>query len=51
MHKLYFTAAGLLVPVLSMAQQSEQKDSPFVTALVTWLPFLFLIGLWLFFTR
>jgi len=23
MHKLYFTAAGLLVPVLSMAQQSE----------------------------
>jgi len=27
------------------------NDSPFVTALVSWAPFLVLIGLWLFFMR
>jgi cell division protease FtsH len=28
-----------------------QRDAPFVTALITWAPFLFLIGLWIFFMR
>jgi cell division protease FtsH len=28
-----------------------QRDGAFVTALITWLPFLFLIGLWIFFMR
>jgi len=28
-----------------------QHDAPFVTALITWAPFLFLIGLWIFFMR
>jgi cell division protease FtsH len=29
----------------------EQRDSSFLTALVTWAPVLFLIGLWIFFMR
>jgi cell division protease FtsH len=29
----------------------EQRDSTFFTALVTWAPVLFLIGLWIFFMR
>jgi len=29
----------------------EQRDSSFFTALVTWAPVLFLIGLWIFFMR
>ena len=28
-----------------------ERDAPFVTALITWAPFLFLIGLWIFFMR
>jgi cell division protease FtsH len=28
-----------------------QRDAPFITALITWAPFLFLIGLWVFFMR
>jgi cell division protease FtsH len=28
-----------------------ERDTPFVTALITWAPFLFLIGLWIFFMR
>jgi cell division protease FtsH len=28
-----------------------QRDGAFVTALITWAPFLFLIGLWIFFMR
>ncbi|HVG23569.1 MAG TPA: ATP-dependent zinc metalloprotease FtsH [Thermoanaerobaculia bacterium] len=28
-----------------------QHDAPFITALITWAPFLFLIGLWIFFMR
>jgi len=28
-----------------------EHDTPFVTALITWAPFLFLIGLWIFFMR
>jgi cell division protease FtsH len=27
------------------------RDAPFITALITWAPFLFLIGLWIFFMR
>ncbi|HEY0157346.1 MAG TPA: ATP-dependent zinc metalloprotease FtsH [Thermoanaerobaculia bacterium] len=28
-----------------------ERDAPFITALITWAPFLFLIGLWIFFMR
>jgi cell division protease FtsH len=28
-----------------------QRDAPFITALITWAPVLFLIGLWIFFMR
>jgi cell division protease FtsH len=28
-----------------------QREAPFITALITWAPFLFLIGLWIFFMR
>jgi len=28
-----------------------QNDTPFIAALITWAPFLFLIGLWIFFMR
>jgi cell division protease FtsH len=28
-----------------------QRDAPFIAALITWAPFLFLIGLWIFFMR
>ncbi|MEA2490605.1 MAG: hypothetical protein QOH21_2397 [Acidobacteriota bacterium] len=42
---------GLLVPVIAFAQQVEEPPSRLVTALMTWLPFLFLIGLWWFFMR
>ncbi len=28
-----------------------RRDAPFITALITWAPFLFLIGLWIFFMR
>jgi len=27
------------------------RDAPFITALITWAPFIFLIGLWIFFMR
>jgi ATP-dependent Zn protease len=42
---------GLLVPIMVFAQQTEEPPSRLVTALTTWLPFLFLIGLWWFFMR
>ena len=29
----------------------EVKEAPFITALITWAPVLFLIGLWIFFMR
>jgi cell division protease FtsH len=32
-------------------EYEPQHDAPFVTALITWAPFLFLIGLWIFFMR
>jgi ATP-dependent Zn protease len=40
-----------LVPAVALAQQVEPQSSPVYTALATWLPFLFLIGLWWFFMR
>ncbi|MEO8217222.1 MAG: ATP-dependent zinc metalloprotease FtsH [Acidobacteriota bacterium] len=44
-----------LVPALQAAhvgfKVEEQRDNSFFTALVTWAPVLFLIGLWLFFMR
>ena len=32
-------------------EYEPQRDAPFITALITWAPFLFLIGLWIFFMR
>ncbi|HEY5611544.1 MAG TPA: ATP-dependent zinc metalloprotease FtsH, partial [Thermoanaerobaculia bacterium] len=44
-----------LVPLLDQhnvkIEAEEPRDNSFVTALVTWAPFLFLIGLWIFFMR
>jgi cell division protease FtsH len=34
-----------------MVEFEPQRDGAFVTALITWAPFLFLIGLWIFFMR
>jgi cell division protease FtsH len=34
-----------------MLEFEPQRDAPFITALITWAPFLFLIGLWIFFMR
>jgi cell division protease FtsH len=34
-----------------VVEYEPQRDAPFMTALITWLPFLFLIGLWIFFMR
>ena len=34
-----------------VVEYEPQRDAPFVTALITWAPFLFLIGLWIFFMR
>jgi cell division protease FtsH len=36
---------------LVTVQYEPQRDAPFITALITWAPFLFLIGLWIFFMR
>ena len=32
-------------------EAEEQRDNSFITALVTWAPVIFLIGLWIFFMR
>ena len=32
-------------------EYEPQHDAPFVTALISWAPILFLIGLWIFFMR
>jgi len=37
------------VPLL--AQATHEQDSPWLTALIGWLPVVALIGLWLFFMR
>jgi hypothetical protein len=45
---------ALLHPIVLFAQAAEppkQSQSPFWTALITWLPFLVLIALWLLFMR
>ncbi|HET7433773.1 MAG TPA: ATP-dependent zinc metalloprotease FtsH [Thermoanaerobaculia bacterium] len=34
-----------------LTEFEPQRDAPFITALITWAPFLFLIGLWIFFMR
>jgi len=34
-----------------IVEYEPQRDTPFITALITWAPFLFLIGLWIFFMR
>lgn len=51
MKKSVVVIIGLATPAVALAQQVEQRDSPVITALITWLPFLFLIGLWWFFMR
>ncbi|MFZ2490308.1 MAG: ATP-dependent zinc metalloprotease FtsH [Thermoanaerobaculia bacterium] len=35
----------------TVVEYEPQRDAPFITALITWAPFLFLIGLWVFFMR
>jgi|ERR1700741_3768414 len=43
---------ALLHSVVLFAQEAEpQKDSPLWTAVITWVPFLALIALWVFFMR
>jgi ATP-dependent Zn protease len=40
------------VPTLAFAQQATaSKNSPFITAVITWLPVIALIGLWWWFMR
>ena len=34
-----------------VVEYEPQRDAPFIAALITWAPFLFLIGLWIFFMR
>ncbi|HEX8252041.1 MAG TPA: ATP-dependent zinc metalloprotease FtsH [Thermoanaerobaculia bacterium] len=34
-----------------VVEYEPERDGAFVTALITWAPFLFLIGLWIFFMR
>ena len=51
MSKTTLAAIGLLAPVVTLAQQTQPKSSPVVTAIITWLPFIFLICLWIFFMR
>jgi len=34
-----------------IVEYEPQRDAPFIAALITWAPFLFLIGLWIFFMR
>ena len=41
----------IVVPLQLFAQEQQPEDPTWYTALVTWLPFLFLIGLWIFFMR
>lgn len=36
--------------LITLAQQ-QQPDSPVYTAIVTWIPFLFLVGLFIFLMR
>jgi ATP-dependent Zn protease len=49
-HKTYFVVA-FAAPILAFAQQTQGGESRFITALITWLPFLALIGLWIFFMK
>ena len=48
---------SLVVPVLAIlslplfGQAEVPQDPPWLTALITWAPFIFLIGLWVFFMR
>ena len=51
MRRIPYLVAGLLGPVAALAQQPAPKDSPFITAVITWLPILALIGLWWLFMR
>jgi ATP-dependent Zn protease len=43
----------VLFPLAGLAQEAAagRQDSPFLTGLITWAPFLFLIGLWWFFMK
>ena len=47
-----FLAVGFVLASLPVFGQPENvQDPPWLRALITWLPFLFLIGLWIFFIR
>ena len=43
----------LFLPLTALAQQTTapRNESSFATILATWLPFLFLIGLWWYFMK
>ena len=47
----YSLFAASMCAVAFAQESAPPEDSPFWTAFVTWLPFLMLIGLWLFFMR
>ncbi len=52
MKRLLVVFTSAFSPIMVMAQEAaERQDSPFLTALITWAPFLFLIFLWWFFMR
>ena len=50
MNKLFLAGTAALAPLVAFAQEAERQNS-FVTALITWLPLLFLIVLWVLFFR
>lgn len=53
MSRLVIFGALCLLPIAGLAQEGTagSKDAPFLTAVITWAPFLFLIGLWWFFMK
>jgi len=57
-HEFHTTGPTNYPPLIDLlAKQKVQtefeppRDAPFITALITWAPVLFLIGLWIFFMR
>jgi ATP-dependent Zn protease len=51
--RLLFALTTLVAPLGVAAQEAATKSnqSPLTTALITWVPFLFLIALWWFFFK
>ena len=51
MKSVYAAMSVVLIPMQAFAQENPPPDSPWLTALITWAPVIFLIGLWIFFMR